>query len=207
MMSFAKIPKIFLLSSVRATTLALAFSSLALSSFPSFASLAHADACSVWPDRILRVNSDGASSLVFLLHTRTPPGVAAISEVGGRFIKHDPTGYCRPGNTSATCRDVEKWVDLRAIVVPNPSGVREDSFTFFLGSKAAPFQFEGVFYVQYADGGRQWLRNPTDASGNFWFTQESTQSLPQTATWEFDFSVVPRTAAIGHWSNPSRCED
>lgn len=160
--------------------------------------------CALWPDRILRVNNEGASNLLFLLRTNASPE-NPVKETGGLFIKRDPTNQCR-GSTSAVCRDVNVWVETPAIDVTTPQGTREDSLTFYLGSPRAPFLYEGVFYVEYANGERAWLNNPGDERGNFWFTLESTTSLPQSSSWDFDLLRVPRTAEIGHWSNPSRCQ-
>ena len=158
--------------------------------------------CSVWPDRVLRVNEEGASNLLFILRTRSG---ADVAEVGGLFRKLDPKGQCRPGDRSAACRDVGVWTEYPAIKVESPADVREDSLTLTLGNASAPFLYEGVFYVAYLDGSREWLNNPGDARRNFWFTLESTGSLPQSASWDFDLLRVPRTADIGHWSNPERC--
>jgi hypothetical protein len=158
--------------------------------------------CSVWPDRLLRVNTEGASNLLFILRTR--PG-ADVAQVGGLFRKLDPKGQCAPGSRSAACRNVGVWSEYPAIEVDSPAGLREDSLSLYLGSSVAPFLYEGVFYVRYADGSREWLNNPGDAKRNFWFTQESTASLPQSASWDFDLLRVARTADIGHWSNPDRC--
>ena len=175
-----------------------------LSVMPAFAG---AGPCSVWPDRILRVNNEGASNLLFVLRTAqgsTLPGVDRIAEVGGLFFKRDPKGQCR-GSTSAACRDVNRWSETPAISVGSPTGTREDSITLYLGSSKAPFHYEGVFYVQFEGGRREWLNNPTNDAGNFWFTQDSTNSLPQSASWDFDLLRVARTADFAHWSNPGRC--
>jgi hypothetical protein len=164
---------------------------------------ASAAPCAVWPDRILRVNNEGASNLLFILRSSSSPE-NPVTEVGGVFKKRDPSNQCR-GSTSAVGRDVNAWVETPAIAVSSRPGQREDSLTFYLGSVRAPFLYEGVFYVDYKNGEREWLNNPGDDKGNFWFTLESTTSLPQSSSWDFDLMRVPRTAEIAHWSNPARC--
>lgn len=181
-----------------------AFAFLAPTLFTSGVNVAHAAPCDFWPDRILRINNEGASNLLFLLRANPSPENPA-KEMGGLFKKYDPKNKCQ-GNFSAMCRDVNKWIEIPAIQVSSwHDAYREDSLTLYLGSERAPFLYEGVFYLTLQNGERKWLNNPGDENGNFWFTLDSTTSLPQSSSWEFDMMRVPRTAEIAHWSNPSGC--
>jgi hypothetical protein len=177
-----------------------AFATLVLCS-----SRALAAPCAVWPDQIARLELPQKTTLEFLIRTADGSIPGAVARVGGLFFKHDVSGQCaRSAPESTDCRKVGRWQEYPAVESFTPAG--EHTLSLLLSNERGDFEYEGVFFVEFKDNKRDWLNNPTDNTRNFWFTIQSTETLPLVTDPNFLFSSIPTTATLRHWSNPDGCK-